>query len=92
MADYDFPPDLLDLQRAYWKTDEEVQRVTAALPSSQEVLEGAMTDEQREELTAARSARLDALEALNRHPWWEQPEQRRDRHAAWMALQKAAKA
>lgn len=92
MADYDFPPDLLAAQRAYYEADRRVQEVTAALPSPQEVLEGAQTEEQGEELVRVREERLTALEALNRHPWWEQDEQRRDRHAAWMALQKAAKA
>ncbi|MGS2645812.1 hypothetical protein [Streptosporangium sp. G12] len=91
MADYEFPEDLLDAQRAYFAADTRVHEVIATLPSSQEVLEGAMTDEQKEELAAVRRARLDALEALNRHSWWEQDEPRRDRHAAWMALQTAAK-
>ncbi|MEV8638820.1 hypothetical protein AB0395_44910 [Streptosporangium sp. NPDC051023] len=66
-----------------------MQEVTDALPSSQEILEGFMTDEQRAELAQVREARLQALEALNKHPWWAE---QRDRHAAWMALQKAAKA
>lgn len=92
MADYDFPADLLDAQRAYWEADARVDEVVAALPSSQGVLEGAMTDEQKQGLADARSARLDALDALNRHPWWGQDEQRGDRYAAWTALQKAARA
>ncbi|MEV7006238.1 hypothetical protein [Streptosporangium sp. NPDC051022] len=79
---------LLDLQRAYWAADARVQEVTAALPSAQEVLEGAMTDEQRAEPEAAREARLQALEALNRHEWWGGTG---GRHAAWMAPQKAAR-
>lgn len=88
MADYEFPPDLLEAQRAYYAADAQVQEVTAAMPSSQEILEGAISEEQREQLAAAREARLQALEALNRHPWWGGE---RDRYAAWMALQKAAK-
>ncbi|MEU4410786.1 hypothetical protein AB0F88_40300 [Streptosporangium sp. NPDC023963] len=91
MPDYEFPPDLLDAQRAYSEADRRVQEVTDALPTAQEVMEGAITDEQRAELVEAREARLTALEALNRHPWWEQPEQR-DRYAAWKALQAAATA
>ncbi len=47
-----------------------------------------MTDEQRAELTEARTARLDALDVLNRHPFWAAVN---NRHAAWMALQKAAR-
>jgi glutamate formiminotransferase len=90
MAD-EIPADLIDAQRAYYEADRRVQEVTDALPSPQEVLEGAQTEEQGEELAQVREERLTALEALNRHPWWEQDEQKRDRHAAWMALQKAAK-
>ncbi len=92
MADYDFPDDLLAAQRAFYEADARVQEVIAALPSPQEVLEGAQTEEQSEELARVREERLEALEALNRHSWWQQDEQRRDRHAAWMALQQAAKA
>ncbi|MEV8639435.1 hypothetical protein AB0395_48080 [Streptosporangium sp. NPDC051023] len=88
MADYEFPDDLLAAQRAYYTADARVQEVTDALPSSQEILEGFMTDEQRAELAEVREARLQALEALNNHPWWATAD---NRHAAWMALQKAAK-
>ncbi|MGC5012500.1 hypothetical protein ACLQ2R_17185 [Streptosporangium sp. DT93] len=91
MADYEFPDDLLDAQRAYWAADARVQEVTDALPSPQEVLEGAQTEEQGEELARVREERLLALEALNRHPWWGQDRQRQDRYAAWKALQAAAR-
>ncbi|MEV7907774.1 hypothetical protein [Streptomyces anulatus] len=89
MSDYEFPDDLLAAQRAYYAADARVQEVTDALPSPQEILEGAMTDEQRDELAEVREARLQALEALNAHAWWGE---QRDRYAAWTALQKAAKA
>jgi hypothetical protein len=92
MADYEFPEDLLAAQRAYWAADARVNEVTDALPSPQEVLEGAQTEEQGEELARVREERLLALEALNGHPWWQQDEQRRDRYAAWKALQAAARA
>jgi len=55
MADYEFPPDLLDQQRAYDAADARVQEVTDALPSAQDALEGAMTDEQKG--SAGRGAR-----------------------------------
>ncbi|GAA3039693.1 hypothetical protein [Streptosporangium longisporum] len=88
MADYEFPPDLIEAQRAYDEADRRVQEVTDALPSTQEVMEGAMTDEQQEQLAEVREARLVALETMNRHPWWGQ---QRDRYAAKMALLKAAR-
>ncbi|MEV7008524.1 hypothetical protein [Streptosporangium sp. NPDC051022] len=50
-------------------------------------MNGAMTDEQRAELVEVREARLQALEALNRHPWWATAG---DRYAAQKALRKAA--
>lgn len=88
MADDEFPPDLLEAQRAYYAADARVQEVTDALPSSQEILEGAMTDEQRRLLAEVREQRLTALEALNGHPWWAG---QRDRYAAWKRLQEAAR-
>jgi hypothetical protein len=91
MADYEFPPDLLDAQRTYWTADARVQEVTDALPSSVAVVAGeaGVTEEQQAELVAVRAERLLALEALNQHPWWETTE---DRYAAWKALQKASEA
>ncbi|GHE48760.1 hypothetical protein GCM10017673_57980 [Streptosporangium violaceochromogenes] len=91
MADDEFPSDLLDAQRAYWEADARVREVTGGLPPGPEVAAGtaAITDGQRSELARAREARLLALEALNRHPWWATAD---DRHAAWTRLQKAARA
>ncbi|MEV7011602.1 hypothetical protein [Streptosporangium sp. NPDC051022] len=57
------------------------------MPPSQEVLNGAMTDEQRAELAEVREVWLQALEALNRHPWWRDVN---DRYATQKALRKAA--
>ncbi|MET8046039.1 MULTISPECIES: hypothetical protein [unclassified Streptosporangium] len=64
--------------------------MTDALPSSQEVLERAMTEEQAAQLAEVREARLTALETMkmNRHSWWATV---RDRHAAKTALLKAAR-
>ncbi|MEU0521562.1 hypothetical protein [Streptosporangium sp. NPDC006007] len=88
MADHIFPDDLLVAQRAYWEADARVREVVDALPSSQEVLEGAMTDEQRQLLAEVREQRLLALEVLNNNPWWEGVD---DRYAAWARLQEAAR-
>jgi len=88
MADYEIPDDLIAAQRAYDAADAHVQEVTDALPSAQDALEGAMTDEQKAQLAEVREARLTALEAMNRHPWWATAG---DRHAAKTALWKAAR-
>ncbi|GAA3086237.1 hypothetical protein [Streptosporangium carneum] len=91
MSEYEFPETLIAAQRAYWAADAHAQEVTDALPSSIAVLAGEaeVSEEQRERLAEARERRLEALEALNRHPWWATVD---GRHAAWKALQQAAKA
>lgn len=73
MADYDFPQDLLDAQRAYDAADAHVQ----------ELLHG-----ESEQLAAAREERLQAVEALHRHEFWQSVD---NRHAADMALKQAAR-
>ncbi|GIH91922.1 hypothetical protein ACFFMN_34055 [Planobispora siamensis] len=88
MADYDFPTDLIALQHAYWQADAEVQRVTDALPPSTDILGGSVSDEQWSELARVRTARMEALEALDRHSWWSEVG---DRYAARQSLRKAAR-
>ncbi|MEV4096987.1 hypothetical protein [Streptosporangium saharense] len=90
MANYDFPDDLIAAQRAFWEADARVREVTDRLPSSIAIAAGEaeVSDEQRAELDRVRAARLEALEVQNRHPWWGTVS---DRHAAWMALKKAAR-
>lgn len=91
MADtYDFPPDLIAAQRAFWEADARVREVTNKLPSSIAIAAGEaeVSDEQRAELDQVRAARLEALAVQNRHPWWEAVD---NRHAAWMALREAAR-
>ncbi|GAA4221588.1 hypothetical protein FHR32_005147 [Streptosporangium album] len=73
MAEYEFPPDLLDAQRAYVAAHARVQEVTDALPSSMATLAGEaeVSEEQREELAAARAERLRWVSVLYAdHPWW----------------------
>ena len=41
MSDYEIPDDLIAAQHAYDEADRRVQEVTDALPSAQEVMEGA---------------------------------------------------
>ncbi|GAA3086076.1 hypothetical protein [Streptosporangium carneum] len=51
--------------------------------------EAEVTEEQRAELAQVREARLEALETLDKHPFWAEQQ---DRHEAWMALRTAVKA
>ncbi|WP_436759312.1 hypothetical protein [Streptosporangium sp. V21-05] len=90
MADYEIPEDLIEAQRAFYEADERVQAATDAMPSSVAVLarEAAVSEEQREELAAARAERLRLVDVLYRHPWFQTVD---DPHKARMALQKAAR-
>lgn len=91
MADYDFPPSLLEAQRAYDAADARVQEVTDALPSSMAVLSGEaeISMEQRQALADARADRLHRLAVLYHDAWWDAVE---DQRAARLQLQEAAKA
>lgn len=73
MATFDFPADLLDLQRRFDVLDARCGEVAAALPSAADVVAGVAepTGAQREELARVRAERLDVAERLQTHPWWE---------------------
>ncbi len=90
MADYEPPEDLIKAQRAYYQADAALQKVTATLPSSLDIVAGtaAITEQQRTRWASARAARLDRLDDVTRHEWWDTVD---DRYAASLALQKAAK-
>jgi hypothetical protein len=90
MADFDVPADLLELKRDFLRLDARCEEISAALPSNVLVLAGqAEPDmEGQAELVEARSDRLRLVEEINAHPWWSGVD---DRHAAWMALLRAAK-
>lgn len=89
MADYDFPPDLLDLQRAWYAADARCEEISASLPRAADVVAGtAPTGEQQDKLAAARAERLRLTEALQGHDWWTTVD---DRLAAKAALRKAAR-
>lgn len=90
VTELELPDDLLLAQRDYYAADVEVQEITNRLPSSLDIVTGEaeIADEQRTELAAARAKRLDLVDAINRHPWWETVE---DRNAARIELQKAAR-
>lgn len=90
MADYDFPEDLLQLQRDFDAADAECERVAAALPRALDIVVGAaeITPEQRAELEAARAQRLRIAERLQTHEWWSTV----DRAKAKEALRDAARA
>lgn len=72
VADYDFPPDLIDLQRNFDAADRECVERSAAMPSGVEIVEGNIGDiaEQQNALKAARARRLQLAEALQRHEFW----------------------
>lgn len=91
MADFDFPADLLDLQRAWYAADTRCEEISASHPSGRDVAAGVaeVAEEQRAELAQARAERLDLTEKLQRHPWWLEAG---DVFAAKQALRAAARA
>lgn len=72
MADFDFPPDLVELQRAWYTEDARCEEIAASLPSAADVAAGLVepTSQQRTQLDAARAERLRLTEALQDHSWW----------------------
>jgi len=90
VADFDFPADLLDLQRAWYAADQRCEEVGAAFPPAQDVAAGVAepTAQQQAELAEARAERLRITEEMQGHPWWAGVG---DRHAAKAALRDAAR-
>lgn len=90
VADYDFPPDLIDLQRDFDAADRECVERSAAMPSGVEIVEGNIGDiaEQQAALKEARARRLDLAVALQGHEFWETVD---NRFEAKDALRKAAR-
>ena len=89
MTDFEFPADLLDLQRAWYAADARCVEIAASHPPAVDVVAGTarVTDEQHAELKAARAARWALTMDLQDHDWWGMVE---DRLAAKAALRKAA--
>lgn len=90
VADFDFPPDLIDLQRAWYAADARCAEIAASHPSAVDVVAGVAvrTEQQDAELAEARAERLRLTEALQGHGWWATVD---DRLAAKAALRTAAK-
>lgn len=72
MSDYNFPPDLLELQRAFFAADARCEDIAATHPRAVDIAAGeaALSEDQREKLEQARAERLRLVEALQDHGWW----------------------
>ncbi|MFF5261396.1 hypothetical protein ACFY4C_20835 [Actinomadura viridis] len=90
MADFDFPADLIDLQRAFYAADRRCEEIGASWPRPTAVAAGVeeISEEQHAELSRARAERLEIVERMAAHPWWDTV----DRLKAKAALRKAAQA
>ncbi|WP_329521137.1 hypothetical protein [Spirillospora sp. NBC_01491] len=90
MADFDFPDDLLQLQRDFYAADRRCGEISASHPRAADIVTGVaeVTAEQRAELAAARAERLRITEQMQGHTWWETV----DVAAAKAALRKATQA
>jgi hypothetical protein len=89
VTDYDFPPDLLDLQRAWFAADARCVEIAASHPRAVDQVAGTarVSDAQHAELKQARAERWALTEELQDHTWWGTVQ---DRLAAKAALRKAA--
>lgn len=67
------PEELVRLQLAFLRAEAECERVSAALPSSLDVVAGLATidNQQRFDLETVREERLAVVLAKNQHPWWD---------------------
>ncbi|WP_055477563.1 hypothetical protein [Sphaerimonospora mesophila] len=91
MADYDFPSDLIEAQRAFLAADARCEELAQQGPPATAIVEGtaAMPENLRQELEAARAERLRLISVLYGHPFWGEIPQS-DWFAARMALREAA--
>jgi hypothetical protein len=87
---YEFPSDLIEIQRDYEQADAHVEKLVAALPSALDIMTGKpkTTDKQNDEVQKAREVRLQAQEKRDQHPWLQDVD---DQYAARMQLWKAAR-
>jgi hypothetical protein len=72
VADYDFPADLLEAQRAFWAADTRVEEIGALFPPPTAIADGtaAAPEELRQALHEARADRGRHLDVLYGHSWW----------------------
>lgn len=89
MADYDFPADLLQLQRDWYAADTRCVEIGASHPPAVDVVAGTaqVSEAQHQELKRARAERWALTEELQGHAWWASVD---DKVAAKAALRKAA--
>jgi hypothetical protein len=89
VADYDFPPDLLQLQRDWYAADARCVEIGASHPAAVDVVAGTaqVSEAQHQELKRARAERWALTEELQGHAWWGTVD---DKLAAKAALRKAA--
>jgi len=91
MAEYEFPSDLLEAQRAFLAADARVTEINAQMPRPTAIAAGEATipDELRQAHAGAWAERDRTLDVLYGHSWWmEVP--REEHFKARMALRKAA--
>ncbi|MEU6725446.1 hypothetical protein ABZ917_17200 [Nonomuraea wenchangensis] len=88
---YDPPADLLALKEQFLAIEARIAELRQTHPAAVAIVAGEaeLSDEQRVEWAAAMDESRRLAEEIHRHGWWAEVD---NRHSAWMALQKAAKA
>lgn len=69
MADFDFPADLVDLERRFLELDAACEAEARRLPSAAEIVESTAVD--FGPLRELRARRLEIAQRIQRHSWWE---------------------
>jgi hypothetical protein len=91
VADFDFPAELVDLQRRFYEAGAECARISATFPPGPAIAAGdaQISDEQHALRDAAHERWLQIAEQLLDHEWFKKLE-RPERLKARYALQAAA--
>ena len=90
MANFDFPADLLDLQRSWYAADARCVEIGAAQPPAVDVVAGIteVSEAEYQALKQARGERWELTEQLQGHAWWATVD---DKLAAKAALRATAR-
>lgn len=84
---YEFPTDLIDLQRRFDAANRRCEELAATHPKAVDIVAGTaqLTEEQAAVYAAAWAERAKLVLGLHRHPWWLEVGDRREAKEALRA-------